>query len=624
MPGWKLTIDGVVFENDRAVSIRNIRPENGISSLEFTINNYKSTAFDDLVAPFSDVQLDLKCKNQTYTTTFYGEVYALQPQAKPEVLTVYCRGLEQCLVLTHCDSSFGVESKTPAALTPRQIIQEIVSEYAQKHFGGNVTWWGLDSADAYVDNVHNGLSVTNLTSQYHSNLTLLNRLCEIVNAYALTLGTPEPGIHWFAYPNTTTPRLYVKEIGDDHSTGNWDKYYGGSQTAATITQGIDVIDYSLHKTLEHYANNVLFACNLRKPPYDYWCEAAVANGIWTVVDDDITLSDDSGAGNFVVGLDSLKFTIDASQVDTAYMDFANNLNLSYLGSQDSVPTISFYARRTSEVNSIVWLDLYTTRNVTPGNGDSYWMQLYNTASDTKWMPEANKWYGITIPIGPHYKNFGGMPDKQWNYAGAGNWNNLDGIQFYFNNTGFAGENYFWVDDLHFSGKIVRDARDASEISATSPERQVFLRLDTAIDDSCNITDNTGTAARLCASELFKRMQFQTSSADRLWTGTISMPMKEDLLPGQQLYVNVGKLHGGTFKHQRDMRCKSVIHEVSVGCYTTHAKVNSDLWNSLTFDTPSAWGILQESAGALRHAEARDLKSSGVDTGISRLAWDPTV
>ena len=94
MPSWKLTIDGVEFENERSVFIKNIRPENGISSLEFKIDNYKSTAFDDIVAPFTDVQLDLKCKKGSYTTTFYGEVYALQPQLNPEVMTVYCKGLE--------------------------------------------------------------------------------------------------------------------------------------------------------------------------------------------------------------------------------------------------------------------------------------------------------------------------------------------------------------------------------------------------------------------------------------------------------------------------------------------------------------------------------------------------
>jgi len=614
---FKLTIGSTVFENDQAITIKNIRPENNISTLEFVINDYKSKAYSDVVAKLSQVTLELKNKKSSYTTTFTGEVYALQPSSSPEILTVFCKGLEHCLELTHCDTSLGTESQNPTVNTPREIIQELVNEYTQKHFGGTVTWWGLDAGNSYVEDVHSGLSVTNLTSKYHSNLTMLNRLSEIVNAYAQTLGTPEPGIHWFVLPNSTTPRLYVKEIGDNHSDGTWPKYYGSSQSAATVTQGEDLLNYNFHQSLNSYANNVVLACALRKPAYDYWTEDADTNGVWTIRDGDISLSDD--ATNKVVGADSLKLTIDASQIDAIYYEPTNTWNLSYIGSQDSIPTIDFYARRTSNANSAVGLRLYTTLDV-----DHYTIVVYNTASDVVWMPEANLWYGISIPIGPHYKNFGGMPAKQWGTLGAEDWTNITGIEFLFNNTGFAGENYFWIDDLHLSGKIVRDARDASEISINNPERQIFLRLDTAIDDSCNTTDNTGTAARLAASELFKRGQFKTTDANRGLTGTITLPMKEDLLPGQQLYVNAGKKADGAYRYQLDMRIKQLTHTVSNQGYLTQCNLTSDLWNSHTFDTPSAWGILQTSAGALGHAEARDLKASGLDINIPRLAWDPTV
>lgn len=619
MAGFKLTIDGTEIENDQALTIKNVRPESNISSLEFVINDYKSKSYSDLISKFSTVQLDLKNKNSTYTTTFIGEVIGLLPSNSPEVLTVYCEGLERALTETHCNISLGTESQNPTKYTPREIIQHIIAYTVEFSLNtADLTNWAIDDTDTYVENVHPGLSVTNLTSKYHNNLTMIQRLLEIVNAYAITLGAPEPGVHWFAKPNSTNPRFYVKEIGDDHSNGDWPKYYGGSQSAATITQGDNLLDYQFHQTGKDYVNNVILACALRKPPYDYLTEGAAINGVWTT-DGDIAVSDDAGLK--VVGADSLKLTIDANRLARIYYEPTNNLDLSYIGSQDCIPTIGFYARRTWETPVWVYLHLYTTRDV-----DYFRMKLYDTAApaDTAWMPARNIWYGISLPIGPYYKNQGGMPKNQWVEEGSPDWTDIDGIQIYFNNLGFAGENYFWIDDLHLSGHIIREARDSGAIDVDGEkERQIFLRLDTAIDDSCTTADNTGTAACLAASELFKRSQFKTTAANRGLTGTITLPMKEDMLPGQQLYVNAGKKADGSYRYQLDMRGKEVIQEVSTGGYLTRVNVTSDLWNSHTLDTPSAWGIMKAAAGALGHAEARDLKAAGVDISIPRLTWDPT-
>ena len=42
MPKFKLTIASTVYENTEAISIKNMRPENNISTLEFVINDYKN------------------------------------------------------------------------------------------------------------------------------------------------------------------------------------------------------------------------------------------------------------------------------------------------------------------------------------------------------------------------------------------------------------------------------------------------------------------------------------------------------------------------------------------------------------------------------------------------------
>ena len=627
IPHFKLTIDGVAIEDDLALTIKNVRPENGISSLSFTLTDYKSRVYSDLVDLFDTVKLELQCKNPAYTTVFYGEVYALQPSNSPEVLDVYCRGLEHCLDLTHNDTSYGIESKNPTIFTPRHIVQDIVQNYVELSFKtGGATNWALNESDTYIDDIHSGLSVTNLTSQYHSNFTMINRLCDIVNAYAITLGAPEPGIHWFIDPTSASPRFYMKEIGDDHTSGNWPKYYGGTQTTATITQGINVLNYSLHQSIEPYRNNVLLASAFRKPAYDTWTEyrgAGTDSGsyLWDIVPEaafpDVQLVDDNTAGLFVVGNYSLLIQGKNGGVLHAFYPSLENANWQFenIESVDNPPTLNFYYRKNDLViDGQTFVRLFTTDHATD----------YFEAQFTDWSTNPDfEWLHVSLPIGNYWKAPDENRHKRWVSYGSPDWNNINGIDFKFQVTGSADWSSLWVDDLHFAGKLIREARDTSEVG-TYKERQAFLRLDTALDDSFNITDNTGTAAMLAASELFKRGQFKTAIQNRFLTGSVTLPMHEDLLPGQQLYMNVGKKPDGSFRYQLDMRVQELTHEVRKDGYITKVNLTSDLWNSHTFDTPSAWGIIKDSAGALKHAEARDLKASGVDINIPRLTWDPTV
>ena len=211
MPSNILTINGVDYTNTLGITITNSRPENNISALEFTISDKNVS---DIVEKEDIVSLQLKNKKQSYTTTFTGRVYALQSDLAPQTITCFCKGYMEALESTHCDTSFGVESLNPTKDTPREIIQELCDNYVENSFGdAETTNWKINSSDTYVENVHSALSATNLTSKYLNNITVLNRLLEIVNAYAITLGAPEPGIHWFERPDADNPRLMLKEIG---------------------------------------------------------------------------------------------------------------------------------------------------------------------------------------------------------------------------------------------------------------------------------------------------------------------------------------------------------------------------------------------------------------------------
>jgi len=643
MPSFKLTLGSTDIENDQAINIINIRPENNVSSVEFTINDYQSKSYIDLIDAFTSIDLSLKCKGGSYTKTFSGMVAPgyLKPAvtSEGEVLKVLAWGKGQAYAATHCSTSYGVESHNPTKDTAREIAQDLTDNYVEKTFGGVATNWNIDSTNTYVEDAHAGCSVTNLTSPYHTNLTILNRLCDIVNAWAQTQGPAEPSIHWFVDVNG---RLYLKELDADHSNGDWSKYYGGSQTAATVTQGIDNVSVQISRDLREYANKIILACAFRKPAADIWTESTVTWGESGTDVLEFAANDPPGA---VVGTNYLHASPDNSADNCKYIYYPSthdaNWDFTKVGSANTVPTLSFYVQCDTLAGAFVTQSvMLATETVLTGDVDDYLSYvMYNELI----QPYADKWFHVEIPIGPYYAlsdkhQLADADDSQleWktpaNLCNAGaadgpvDWSEVNCIIFQLG-TLDAADWYF--DDLHFAGKIIREAYDAGEITATKKEHQKLIRLDTALDDTLDSAasggDYSGTAARLATSELYRRTQIGiTTEADRFVTGIITMPMKEDLLPGQLLHVHSGKKPNGTYRFNLDMRVKEVIHSVSAKGYVTTVNVTSDTVNTHAPGVIGQWGLLMDHLGALGHAEARDLKAAGIDIDVSRLSFDPTV
>jgi len=172
----------------------------------------------------------------------------------------------------------------------------------------------------------------------------------------------------------------------------------------------------------------------------------------------------------------------------------------------------------------------------------------------------------------------------------------------------------WIDDLHISGKIIREARDTSEVTDHN-EWQRFIRNDTAVDDTLKASDDSGTAARLCYAEMLRRSQTPI-------VGMIQIPLAPTLLPGQTVYPNACQKSDGTYRIQKDMRVKELRHVIGktapYGGFATILNLTDDVTNTHAFGAPDAYSLLMEYAGALGHAEAMNLKSSGIDTQITRL------
>lgn len=592
-PQFKVTVGGTDYINEKALSLQITRPENNIAFAVLKVDDYKSVSYVDIFDAFTAIDISLRYGSDSWTQVFSGTITTVAPNLSTagEILEVGAWGEGLPLLKTHCDTTYGVESQNPTLDTPQEILQDLITNYVNKEFVDAATGWSLGNTK--VENVHSGLSVTHLPSKYANNFVMVNRICDLANAYAQGLGTPEVSIHWFVDENAN---LYVKKIDADHSDGNWDRYWGGTQANSTITVKKDMVLYDFKKNVEEYANRILLCTDFRKPGYDYWAEDADTTGLWDESDGDITLSDDTT--NYIVGSDSLKFTAAANKgPDCFYPTTAANWDFTKISSENNPAYISFYARRTNNAHHAVTLELWTT------NSSNYFFRtLFNTASDTSLMPNDSEWYHLEFPL----------LGERWGVFGSPDWANIDFINILFNNTGYAGANDFWLDDLHFRGKIIRDASDTSEIAANN-EYQRVIRNDTAVDDSMVASDDSGMAGRLAYAELLRRSQTPI-------VAVIQIPMAIDILPGQTVAIDACQKSDDSYRIDQDFRIKEVNHIIGpppVG-FRTSLNLTSDVTNTHAFGAPTPYSLLIEYASALGHSEARDLKGGGIDPLIPRL------
>jgi len=217
------------------------------------------------------------------------------------------------------------------------------------------------------------------------------------------------------------------------------------------------------------------------------------------------------------------------------------------------------------------------------------------------MPNAGEWYQLDFPL----------RGEAWDIAGAPDWANIDYIGVYFVNTGYAGANDFWLDDLHLSGKIIREAYNSTDIG-TYDEHQKIIKMDSAVDDSMKATDDTGTAARLAYAELLTRQSIPI-------VGEIVTPGIVDVLPGQQIHPHANKQASGSYRIDKDFRIKRILHSFNVAGFTTTSQVTDDLTNTFA-KGPSDLASLFSSVMFV-DPEAQSLKAMGIDTLVPRLSKD---
>jgi len=606
-PQFKLEAGGETYINDKSMQITNVRPENNISYLVVTLEDYKSKSYETVFDALGTIDLSLRYGSDSWKKVFSGVISTVAPQLSMsgEVLGVTAWGDGLPVLKTHCDESYGVESPDNSTVdTPKEILDDLITNHINKSFGGAATGWSIGNK---VDNAHAGLSFTYLNSQYLNNFTMINRVCDVTNAYAQGLGAPEVSVHWFVDP---TPNLYFKKIDADHSDTNWNKWWrknaageAESRTDSTLEVAKDQIVYDFRKNVEEYANNIILTSKFRKPSEDYWTEDTGGAALWGTSNMNLTDS-----ATHIVGSHSLLMEPTGGGANTwAYYPSTKNAawNLTACGSPYTVPTLNFWIRRNHDIPGAI-VELWTADLIEE-------MYFILHAGLTNFIDEDDEWFSISLPVGPYHYSQQTEVNKRWEQATAwpAQWTQINWIRFEMANDA---TDDMYIDDLHFAGVVVREAKDAAGIAANN-EYQKSLRCDTALNDTLNAADDSGTAARLARAELLRRSQTPI-------VGSIRIPMAVDVLPGQLVHIHSCKQSDGTFRIDKDMRVKEVKHVIvptEKHGFQTELNLTDDVTNTHAFGVPTGYSLMKEYVGALGHSEARDLKGGDIDNLIPRLS-----
>jgi len=540
---------------------------------------------------------------------FGGYIRDIYPVVNSQGLKsqVACKGYGAALEATNCNKDYGEESKNATLDTIKEAIADIVDNMVNKSLGSaDNTGYAIARSSggggvaSTIADLYSATKIKYINNPYRSNIDALNTILNLSSA--IGAGSTAGG-HWIV---DNSQNLLVNTIGAHENTTEWPDWWNTDQTGSTLTQGADFEEFKIDDKSEEFANKVILITDFRRPAYDFWTEGQAAN--WGNFNG-LTITDD--AGTKVVGDYSLKLATAANGNGEAYWPSGANAgwDVTKWGSiKHSPPRLNFYMYHDSTANdALVRVKLFTAR------ADSFFY-IYLTT----WADADNTWTHHSIPIGLYYPSQDESKIYKWseeNSGGAPSWSNINGFSIYLIGSGIPPQaTSLYIDDLHFSGKIIREAKNSTNITANKEYQKVFIARN-AMDDSCVASDDSGFAGRIAYAELLRRQAVPK---------TIQFTTETDMkaaLAGQKLHLHACKKRDGTFRRDETMRISELEINVTGQKAFFTATATSDLLNSFAISLPDQYKIWQENF-FVHSAEAKNMRSgSEVDLLISRLAKD---
>lgn len=600
--------------------------ENGIRTAVLTCPNKRGLIYPDNADVFDQVLIYQVLFGETIEF-FRGTIRKVESNAQnKEFVDLKCKGTGFALENTNCSTNYGYTSVNPTDDTIKEIIDDLITNYVNLSYGSaNNTGYALNSG--LVETIDAGLSIPYVNFPYNKCSSVIDRLLMLDTAYR---NGSTAGPHWIVTDFGGTTYLRVKTIGTTQASGvgQWGKYAGGTEAKVILKEGINFFSYTTHRSAGEYANNICLITDLRKPGYDYITEGQVAN--WD--DTDVTLTDDAGGGlnEPAAPMVGTTFIRAASEIDgTCYFWYIDSEDLAWnvdaMGSSANPPRLNFYlsCNDVSDATQI-GVNFFTAR------GADYYSYLNDAAAWTLQhaLTKDDEWQHFSIPIGT-YAEKGFLTNRRyagsaaadinwhWSKTGNGDWSNINGIMFQFDGT--ADRDVICVDDLHISGKIIREAVDTSEVTAHDEIQLPIISID-ALDDSCVASDDTGMAGAMAYAELLRRVNIPE-------TIEFKTTMFPDLRAGEYFALSFRKrpISKGditkalTFYHEEeDFRVLKYTHRIGKQGAYTHVTATDDLLNSFPITNMDQRSLLNEFM-LVNNEEAKNMRSSGnVDLLVEHL------
>jgi hypothetical protein len=605
VPQYKIDLGGTEYTTGFPNVNVKLR-ENNYSVATLIIDNEYCDFYTDKVNSFDEIKIYAKDYWRTsYTQIFGGWARELLPafSTTGNILTLGCKGYGSALDETYCNRDYGYESKVGASYDElSEILDDVVNDFAEKSFDDWATGHTFDHT-LITDNF-DATTFTFINNPYRKTSAIINHVCDLATAIAAGADAENPtaaGPHWIVDPSKY---FMVAKIGDHAAGANspearWPDWWNTDQTGSTLTEGIDFQSLQVYDKSSEFSNSVILYTDFRRPSYDYWTEDSGGQALWG---NNGWASITDSAVKVVVGSHSLLFTATVTGNNWGYYPSTKDAAWDFekIGSEESIPHVNFYFYASSSPLipvATTWIELFTTDEAV-----NYFYSPFatNATLDT--------WTHCSIPVGPYWKSAEYNTLFNWQSAGAPLWSNISGISFY---TAFAPANaLLYIDDLHITGKVARQAYVSDNITANK-EYQKSLISRYAMDDSCVAAVDTGDAARTAKAELLRRIRNPV-------TYRFTVSLKPGMLAGQKVYIKAGKKRDGTFVIDKAVRMMEIEHVLNKNSGTSTITATDDLYNTRPISSVDKFALSQEFT-LLNNSEAQNIRAgSEVDLRIALL------
>jgi hypothetical protein len=574
------------YESEAFSSINVKRRENNYDVATLWAENKDSKYYLAKMDALDEIKIYFKYSTDaSYTQVFGGHIRQINPRSSMDgyMLQLLCKGYGVALEETHCKSDYGAESSHPSLDTAKEIWQDIVDNYINKSLGSaNNTGYAITTTK--IADIVSGTPIKYVNNPYRTSLDAVNLICDLTSAIG---GGSTAGAHWIV---DNSKNLIINTIAAHENTTEWPDWWNIDEEGSTLTEGTDFTGYAVLDKSEEFANNVVLITDFRRPAYDYWTEDSGGAALWGNDALEAITNDNT---NVVVGSHSLKFDPNGAVAGYGYYPGSANAewDITAWGSEKTIPRLNFYAMKHSLTTATTYV--YLSTNDTARKTDYFYTSFLNWASEAD-----DTWYHKSIPIGPYWASVAETLQFRWSQTGSPRWTDIDTVEFMVS---LAGDNgWLKIDDLHFSGRIIRSAKNSTNITANKEYQKVLISR-YAMDDSCIAADDTGFAARIAYAELLRRQVLPT---------TISFTIigKPAMMAGQKCKVQACKKADGTYAIDSIMRITELQHDfASLSSFLTTVTATTDVKNTHPISRPDQYGMWLENM-FLKSDEAKNIRA----------------